>query len=226
MTDDAPPPAADDPFPNDTLTAALVRHNVPLGDDVIGLLDRYCQTLWRYNESINLTRHTTYEKFVTRDVVDSLAFQPFLGHGERAIDVGTGNGVPGVILKIVRPDLDMTLTETIAKKAKVVGEIVAEIGLAARVHHGRAEELLKTQRADLLVLRAVAPLAKLATWFAPVQDRFERMLVIKGPGWVEERHEARQKRLLQKWELRKLAEWPLPGTFNNSVLLDLRRKTN
>jgi 16S rRNA (guanine527-N7)-methyltransferase len=216
-------PAAD-PFPNDTLAAALARHQIALPDDQTALLDAYARALWDWNEKLNLTRHTSYEKFVGRDVVDSLALEPYVGLGDRVIDVGTGGGVPGVILRIVRPDVEMILSETIAKKARVVDEIVKQIGLEARVHHGRAEDILSTKRAETLVVRAVAPLAKLATWFAPLLHAFDRMLVIKGPGWVEERHEARQKRLLKEWQLRKLAEWPLPGTHSNSVLLELKRR--
>jgi 16S rRNA (guanine527-N7)-methyltransferase len=224
MTDDVPASTAPDPFPNDTLAAALIRHGIALADEQIALLDRYCRALWDWNEKLNLTRHTTYEKFVSRDVVDTLALSPYLEQGDRVIDVGTGGGVPGVVLKIMRPDVKMTLTESVAKKARAVAEIVRTIGLDARVHHGRAEDVLATRMVEALVVRAVAPLAKLVTWFAPHGHAFRRMLVIKGPGWVDERHEARQRHLMNKWQLRKLAEWPLPGTESNSVLLELRHR--
>ena len=224
MTDDVPAVPAADPFPNDTLAEALVRHDIALAGDQIELLDRYCRALWDWNEKLNLTRHTTYQKFVARDVVDSLALSPFVEQGDRVIDVGTGGGVPGVVLKIVRPDVEMTLTESVAKKARAVEDIVRSIGLEARVHHGRAEDVLATRMVEALVVRAVAPLAKLVTWFAPHGHAFARMLVIKGPGWVDERHEARQRHLMNKWQLRKLAEWPLPGTESNSVLLELKHR--
>src|SRR5688572_12833325 len=202
----------------DSLAAALARRGVALAGEQRDLLDRYCRILWDWNEKLNLTRHTTYEKFVARDVVDSLALSPFVEQGDRVIDVGTGGGVPGIVLKTVRPDVEMTLTESVAKKARAVEDIVRSIGLAARVHHGRAEDVLATRMVEALVVRAVAPLAKLVTWFAPHGHAFRHMLVIKGPGWVEERHEARQRHLMNKWQLRKLAEWPLPGTESNSVL--------
>jgi 16S rRNA (guanine527-N7)-methyltransferase len=224
MTDDTKPSSTIDPYPHDTLAAALARHGIALADDQAALLDRYCRALWDWNEKLNLTRHTTYEKFVARDVVDTLALSPFIEQGDRVIDVGTGGGVPGVVLKIVRPDLQMTLTESVAKKARAVDDIVRTIGLDARVHHGRAEDVLATRMVETLVVRAVAPLAKLVTWFAPHGRAFRRMLVIKGPGWVEERHEARQRHLMNHWQLRKLAGWPLPGTDNQSVLLELRHR--
>jgi 16S rRNA (guanine527-N7)-methyltransferase len=208
---------------DDTLAAALGRAGIELPAEQVEQLDRYAHALWDWNEKLNLTRHTTYEKFVTRDVVDSRALEPYLGFGDRVIDVGTGGGVPGIILKILRPDLDLILSETIAKKIKALEDIAVRVGIECRIYHGRAEDLLTTRKAETLVVRAVAPLSKLCTWFQPLQHAFDQMLVIKGPGWVDERHEASQKRLLKKWQLRKLEEWPLPGTESNSVLLQLKR---
>ena len=105
-------------------------------------LENYCQRLWDWNAKINLTRHTDYEKFVARDLVDSLAFARFLERGERVMDVGTGGGVPGVVLAIVRPDLKIWLCESVGKKARVVAEIVRQLGLSAPVLHARAEDVL------------------------------------------------------------------------------------
>lgn len=217
MTDsDLPSPAAD------TLAAALTRHAIDLPADQVAKLDRYCRLLWEWNERLNLTRHTDYEKFVSRDVVDTLAFSRVLAQGERVLDVGTGGGVPGVVLAIIRPDLAVTLTESVGKKARVVAEIVAALELPAKVHAGRAEDLLAREQFQSLVVRAVAPLAKLLNWFAPFWGSFERLLVIKGPAWIEERRVAREAGLVTGLQLRKLAEWPLPGTHSESVLLELR----
>lgn len=211
-------------YPNDTLEAALARRSLELPAEQVSLLRRYAELLWDWNEKINLTRHTTWEKFVGRDLVDSLAVAAELPQKSRILDVGTGGGVPGLVLKIVRPDLDVVLSDTTAKKIRVLDEIVNRLGLAVIVHHGRAEELLKTRTMNDLVVRAVAPLEKLITWFNPVHQKFDRLLIIKGPSWVQERYEARQKHLLEKWHLRKLSEWPLPGTNGQSVLLEIKRR--
>jgi len=207
-----------------SLRAALVSHQVELDDEQIDALSRYVHSLWSWNEKLNLTRHTDYEKFVSRDVVDSQQLEQFLEPGERIVDVGTGGGVPGVILSILRPDLEVTLTESMAKKARAVEAIVKEAGLKIPVQHARAEDLLTDATFDTLVVRAVAPLSKLLRWFAPHWDSFNRLLVIKGPAWVDERHEAREAGLLRKLDLRKVAEYPLPGTDSNSVILSIRPK--
>lgn len=223
---DATPSPAFAEYPNDTLTAALERRQISLPPEQLTQLEQYCALLWEWNEKLNLTRHTTFEKFVARDVVDSLALVPHIGLGDRVIDIGTGGGVPGAILKIVRPDLQMVLADTVGKKVKAVDDIVRRIPLDVQVHHGRAEDMLSTRKAQTLVCRAVAPLEKLCSWFQPLRHAFDHMLVIKGPSWIEERYEARQKHLLDAWQLRKLEEWPLPGTESNSVLLELKRKEN
>ena len=207
---------------DDTLFAALARHNIALPPEQVAQLDHYCRVLWDWNEKLNLTRHTDYEKFVGRDVVDTLRLADALAPNEKVLDVGTGGGVPGIVLAIVRPDLNVSLCESVAKKAKAVDEIVKQLGLRVPVHHARAEELLVHSRFDSLVMRAVAPLAKLLTWFEPVWVSFSRLLVIKGPAWVEERREAREKNLMRSLQLRKLATWPLPGTHSESVLLEIR----
>ncbi len=203
----------------DTLADALSRHGISLDDEQVVELDRYCRALWAWNAKLNLTRHTTYDKFVARDVVDSVQLERLIDAGERVLDVGTGGGVPGAILAIVRPDLDVTLCDSVAKKAAAVAAIVEESGGRTPVVHGRAEELLKGERFDSLVVRAVAPLTKLLTWFEPHWDSIGQLLVIKGPAWAAERAAARERQLLKGLELRKTAEYETPGSGATNVIL-------
>ncbi|MDY0170738.1 MAG: 16S rRNA (guanine(527)-N(7))-methyltransferase RsmG [Thermoguttaceae bacterium] len=214
----------DDPTTTDTLAAALARRAIDLPPPQVDMLDHYARLLWQWNEKLNLTRHTDYEKFVTRDLVDSLAFARFLKNGERVLDVGTGGGVPGIVLAVVRDDLRVELCESVGKKARAVAAIVDQLSLSIPVHHGRAEELLAIHRYDTLVIRAVARLRKLLEWFAPYWNRFGRLLVLKGPGWIEERGEARHHGLTHNLALRKLTSYPLPGTESESVLLQVKRE--
>jgi 16S rRNA (guanine527-N7)-methyltransferase len=179
--------------------------------------------LWSWNEKINLTRHTTLEKFVSRDVVDSLQLASLLERGERVLDVGSGGGVPGVILAIVRPDVAISLCESTVKKASALEAIVAELGLDAPVYASRAEDVLEATTFDALVARAVASLRKLLSALAPHWDAFDRLLVIKGPSWVEERGEARHHGLLRGMELRKGATYETPGSGAKNVILKIWR---
>ena len=136
--------------PDDNLAAALARHNIELPQPQIARLDQYCRLLWDWNSKINLTRHTDFEKFVSRDLVDSQAFARFLSPGETVLDVGTGGGVPGVVLAILRDDLQISLCESVGKKARTVADIVEKLGLSVPVHHARAEDLLVDRRFNTL----------------------------------------------------------------------------
>ena len=204
-----------------SLQEALDLREFELPSDQVEQLDRYCRILWRWNEKLNLTRHTNYDLFVSRDLADSCALTALLADREEVLDVGSGGGVPGVVIAILRPDLDVTLCESMQKKARVLEAIVKEMKLRTAVHHTRAEHLLEDLRYDSVVARAVGPLWKILTWFEPHWASLSRLLLIKGPKWVEERSEARQRNLLSRLELRKVAAYPLEGTYSESVILQL-----
>ena len=205
----------------DTLASVLGDFGIELDQQQVELLDRYRQSLWNWNEKLNLTRHTTMEKFVSRDVVDSLELGKHLKSGERILDIGTGGGVPGLVLSICYPELSVTVCESTQKKAKVVQSIVEELGLPVKVWACRAEVVLESQVFDTLVARAVAALSKILYWVEPHWGHFERVLLVKGQRWVEERGEARHRGLLKSRELRKVASYQTHGNDNESVILSV-----
>lgn len=205
----------------DTLADALERFQLVVPQERVPMLDRYCRLLWEWNNKLNLTRHTTFEKFVSRDVCDSQQLAALLEPGEHVLDVGSGGGVPGMVLAILRPDLEVSLSECIGKKARALDAMIGELGLEVPVYPCRAEEVLLDMRFDAVVARAVGPLAKMLKWFEPHWDSMGRLLVVKGPKWVEERGEARHLGLMKKLNLRRAARYPLFGTDSKSVILKI-----
>jgi 16S rRNA (guanine527-N7)-methyltransferase len=207
---------------SENLAAAMASLGIELPADHTARLESYCRLLWDWNAKLNLTRHTDFRKFAARDLVDTLAFSRFLSAGERVLDVGTGGGVPGVVLAILRPDLSIALCESVAKRVRAVGDILGQLGLDVPLFHARAEDLVAGPgKYNTLLVRAVARLDRLLRWFRPHWQHFDRMLVLKGPAWVEERGQARHLGLLGDLALRKLTSYPLYGTDAESVLLQI-----
>lgn len=209
------------------IAAECARLGVAVPPESIPGLAAYAASLWEWNERLNLTRHTDVERFVSRDVADAAAICPHLARGEHVLDVGTGGGVPGVLLAILRPDLRVELSESVSKRAKALRAILEAVGLDLPVHEAAAQSIVadgRTDRFDTLVVRAVAGLPKLLGWFEPLSDRYGRLLLVKGPKWEEEKGEARHRGFLKKVTARRVAGWPIRGSDNESVLLEVRAR--
>ncbi|MBP3531940.1 MAG: 16S rRNA (guanine(527)-N(7))-methyltransferase RsmG [Thermoguttaceae bacterium] len=211
--------------PSATLEEALEKFGIELPAKKVRLLKEYCETLWIWNERVNLTRHDDYDKFVSRDLVDSIRLAACLQKGEHVLDVGSGGGVPGLVVAILRPDVVVELCDSTGKKAEALGAIVDALGLETNVWYAKAEDLLKVHRFHTLTIRAVGKIAKLLPTFAPLWHAFDRILMIKGPNWPAERGEARHYNLLNNVALRKIAEYENPGAEHNSVILQFCRKS-
>jgi len=202
------PPRMTDP----DFAAALAAHGYELTDTQAERIEAYVKLLWHWNESINLTRHTTWDLFVGRDLRDCLELASLIDPGEDVLDLGSGGGVPGIPLAILRPDVRVSLSESVGKRAKVLDEIVSELHLPVAVYEARGQELLFDFRFTTLVSRAVGSLMKLVQWVEPHWESLDRMLVIKGPKWVQERGEARHHGVLSGVNLRVAKSYPLGGS--------------
>lgn len=202
--------------------SVLTQHNVVLSEEFIEPLLDYTRRLWEWNSRLNLTRHTDFETFVTRDLIDSIRLSGHIPDGSTVLDVGSGGGVPGIILAITRPDLVVSLAESVGKKARALASIAKELRLTLPVHAERAEKVLKTKSFDVMTVRAVASLRKLLFWFQKQPASFGQMLLIKGPRWEAEKEEAEEEGLLTSVRLSVIDEYRTPGHDNNSVILSIR----
>lgn len=206
------------------LAEQLARRDITCSDEQVELLARYAEMLWQMNESLNLTRHTDLESFVGRDIVDTLQLAKFIEPEERVLDVGSGGGVPGIPLAILRPELKVDLCESVVKKAKVLEQFVADLGLPLVVKNGRAETIVtKQKRYNVLTMRAVGPIWKIGLWFRAVWIRFDRVLVLKGPKWLEEIQEAKERKTLGKTTVSCLAKYDLQGADGKAAVIEMRR---
>lgn len=101
-------------------------------------------------------------------------------------DVGSGAGLPGVVIAIARPELEVTLIETMQRRTTWLEEVDAELGLGLEVVRARAEELHGTRSFEVVTARAVAALDKLARWTLPLVAEDGHLLAMKGSSAADE----------------------------------------
>ena len=156
----------------------------------------YMELLLDWNEKINLTSITEPEQVVEKHFLDSLTLLDWknLKQGAKVIDVGTGAGFPGIPLKIMRPDIELTLLDGTQKRLNFLGEVCRGLKLQAHLVHKRAEEAGRDktmrERFDLATARAVAALPTLAEYCLPLIKMKGHFIAMKGPGAAEELKEA------------------------------------
>jgi 16S rRNA (guanine527-N7)-methyltransferase len=207
---------------DDSLQAALDRHAVVVPDESVPLLQQYAHLLWQWNEKMNLTRHTDWDRFVARDVVDALQIAPLLAVPGPHLDVGTGGGMPGILVQILRPELKVELLDQTEKKVIALQSMIANLGLKMLAHRDRVQDHLKRHGGyDTLMVRAVAPMPKLLKWLAESWPKFNRLLVIKGPAWKDECAEAGRQGATRRLDIQCVHTYPLAGTESESVILEV-----
>jgi 16S rRNA (guanine527-N7)-methyltransferase len=166
---------------------------VQLAPPVLDLVGDYLARLLAMNEQMNLTAIVDAEQAWEKHGLDALSLLPHLDElsaGTRLADVGSGGGVPGIILAAARPDLKVTLVEATLKKAAFLEAVAAALGLAqVTVQAVRVEALHRSEVAgtfDVVTARAVAKLSALVPLVAPLVRPGGRLLLIKGQRADEE----------------------------------------
>lgn len=121
-----------------------------------------------------------------RHMLNSAAVGELIPPGCRVLDVGSGAGLPGIVLALARPDLTIALLEPMARRIAWLQEVVEVLGLPVEVHRGRAEEHPLSTGWDVVTARAVAPLGRLARWCLPLLRPGGQLLALKGASAREE----------------------------------------
>lgn len=154
--------------------------------------EKYKNFLLEYNLHTNLTSITEPEDIAIKHFLDSVLFSKFFKIPEKAkvIDVGTGAGFPGVPLKILQADINLTLVDSLNKRIKFLNELCEKIDINAEVIHARAEELSHKEKYrekfEIAVSRAVAPLNVLCEYCIPYLKTGGFFVSLKGANFEEE----------------------------------------
>ncbi len=184
-----------------------------MNDDQRDRLAAFAALLRDWNSRINLISRKDEEQVWRNHILHSLAvlLTTTLPEQGAMLDLGTGGGMPGIPLAIMRPDVRFTLVDSIAKKIRAVEDMAAQLSLSnVDVHWGRVEDdalLVKCQgRIDVVLARAVTRLPSLVRWSFPLLRHGgpRRLVVWKGGDLDEEIQEARR-----HGQVRQIAELPI-----------------
>lgn len=206
------------------LTWALI--GVRLTAAQIAALERYEAELLEWNSRFNLTAIRNPEQIRLKHFLDSFTCMCVMRDSpmERVIDVGTGAGFPGLPLKIIQPNMQLTLVESVGKKANFCRHIISTLGLeGVEVIQGRAEALGQSkahrERYDWALARAVAVMPVLAEYLLPLVRVGGAMLAMKGQSGPSEAHSAEYAFKLLGGHLRKIFPIHLPQVAEERYLV-------
>lgn len=166
----------------------------PLDDVALKRLEKYADLLVEWNEKINLTAIVDPEGIAVKHFLDCLMIFKYVDmpKGASVIDIGTGAGFPGVVIKIARPDIKLTLMDSLQKRINFLDTLCSELGLDVTTIHSRAEDIKPQQREgyDFAVARAVANMRVLTEYCLPYVKVGGSFIAMKGSTAAEEVKEA------------------------------------
>lgn len=172
-------------------------------------ISRYVDELTYWNEKVNMISRKDMDNILERHILHSLSILKYIDIPQKAyvLDIGTGGGFPGIPVKIARPDLRMTLIDSISKKAKMTEMFADHTGLHnLKVVKERAEIFSEKNRNkfDKVIARAVAPSEKLITWSMPAIKKSGSWHFLKGGDLEEEINDVKKKYPNLKYNVREL----------------------
>jgi len=215
------------------LSSGAKRLGIKLSSAHLDLFDTFTTLLLEWNAKFNLTRITDPAEIAIKHYLDSLSLLAFVDipTGFRVIDVGTGAGFPGVPLKIARPDLEITLLDSVRKKLTFLESALECLGLSdVHLVHGRAEDLGKAEsyreKFDLVVSRAVGRLNVLAELCLPFCRVGGLFVAYKGAKSTQaEAEEASNAVNILGGKLEAVHEFVLPeGNLQRSLVVIIKKK--
>jgi 16S rRNA (guanine527-N7)-methyltransferase len=150
------------------------------------LLERYGGLLASDGITRGLIGPREVPRLWERHLLNCALLAPLIGDGASVADLGSGAGLPGMVLAIARPDLRITLVEPMARRVEFLEEVRAELGLDVRVVRARAEQWEGPAAFDVVTARALAPLARLLAWGMPLVASGGCLLAMKGSSAADE----------------------------------------
>ena len=178
-----------------TLAEGIAEMKLDVTPEQQGRLMAYLQLMHKWNAVYNLTSLRDPMQMVTHHLLDSLAAVPAFAGARNVLDVGAGGGLPGIVLAITRPDMKVSMIDTVHKKTAFLTQVKAELSLAnVSVHTMKVQDLAVSDKFDVITSRAFADLSDFVNWSGHLLAEGGKFIALKGVAPSEERE-----RLPQDW---------------------------
>ncbi|WP_395404012.1 16S rRNA (guanine(527)-N(7))-methyltransferase RsmG [Pseudoduganella sp. UC29_106] len=184
------------------------------------LLD-YLALLHKWNNVYNLTAVRDPMEMMTLHLLDSLAAVPAFEGVQNVLDVGAGGGLPGMVLAISRPDMKVSMIDTVHKKTAFLTQVKAELGLGnVTVYTKKVQDLQVKTLFDVITSRAFADLSDFVNWSGHLLAEGGRFIALKGTAPADERE-----RLPEPWKVSELRALQVPGLDAERHLVFINKTT-
>jgi 16S rRNA (guanine527-N7)-methyltransferase len=205
----------------DVLKQGIKDLKLELNEGQVEKLLDYLALLNKWNSVYNLTSVRDPMQMVTLHVLDSLAAVPAFKDAKNVLDVGAGGGLPGMVLAISRPDMKVSMIDTVHKKTAFLNQVKAELELSnVTVYTKRVEQLEVKTKFDVITSRAFADLSDFVNWSGHVLAEGGQFIALKGTAPAEERE-----RLPEPWKVQKLEPLEVPGLDAERHLVFIKAET-
>ena len=205
------------------LEAKCAALGIALTGQMLDMLDKYAEILVEYNQKVNLTAITDPEGIEDKHFADSLLLANLPETAGKLVDVGTGAGFPGVVAKIYKPELELTLMEPTGKRVDFLKYVCGELGLSGvEFAKERAEEAARKvwrEGFDVATARGVAALPILSEYCLPLVKVGGSFLAMKGASGEEELAAARGAIKKLGGEYKETRTLHLPGGDTRTLIL-------
>jgi 16S rRNA (guanine527-N7)-methyltransferase len=203
------------------LAEGIQSMNLALSQEQQNKLMDYLALMFKWNSVYNLTSLRDPMQMVTHHLLDSLAAVPAFAGDANVLDVGAGGGLPGIVLAIARPDMSVSMIDTVHKKTAFLTQVKAELGLAnVTVYTMRVEQLQVSDKFDVITSRAFADLSDFVNWSSHLLAEPGRYIALKGVAPKDE-----QERLPAQWKVTKVEPLQVPRLGAERHLVFIERSS-
>ena len=188
----------------------------------------YMNLLIEWNKKINLTAIIEPEEIILKHFIDSLTVNKFIENESNIIDIGTGAGFQGIPLKIIKPEIEIELIDSLNKRINFLNEVISNLSLKnIKAIHARVEEFAKNkknrERYDIVTSRAVANLNVLVEYMLPLVKLRGKCICMKGPNIQEEIEKSKNAIKILGGEIESIEEFTLPQSDIKRTIIIIRK---